>query len=139
VSSLVQLEDDHSGEWFEAGQSGHGGLEGNTYERVIPARFTSGGDDIFMKSMIENYAQEGKNENGTPNANFQMTEATTRAAASEVLETHKGLKGAEKDAYLKTYFPRTWAHFDVNKEGRVEVGSMPAFMRFIASDQQMSL
>jgi hypothetical protein len=63
-----------------------------------------------------------------------MTEAITRAACSEVLETHKGLKGAEKDAYLKTYFPRTWAHFDVNKEGRVEVGSMPAFMRFIASD-----
>jgi len=68
-----------------------------------------------------------------------MNEATTRAAAAEVLNTHKGLSGDALQKYLDTYFPRTWAHFDVNRTGFVEVIKMPMLMRFLASDQYMSL
>ena len=68
-----------------------------------------------------------------------MNEATARAAASEVLGTHKGLKGAALSSYLDTYFAKAWAHFDVNRTGAVEVIKMPQFMRFLASDQYMSL
>jgi len=135
---LVELED-HSDEWFTAEQSGHGGLDGKAYERVVPDRFTSGGDDGFMRSMIMQYAQEGKNADGTPNGNFQMTEATTTQAAKEVLGTHLKLKGAELETYMKTYFPRTWKHFDVNSTGLVDAISMPQFMRFLASDQTLEL
>jgi hypothetical protein len=105
----------------------------------MPERFNGGDADSFMNSMIMNYAQEGKNADGTPNANFQMTESQTKQAASEVLSTHKKLAGAELDEYMKTYFDRTWAHFDVNKAGMIDVGSIPSFMRFLASDQQMSM
>jgi hypothetical protein len=139
--SLVQLEGDdevdHSGEVFKYTESdmlGDGG-----YKRVTTPRFASDSDDIFMRSMIENYAHEGKNKDGSPNGQFWMTEALTKAAATEVLGTHKGLKGAELTKYLGTYFPRSWAHFDVNRVGQVEVIKMPQFMRFIASDQQMYL
>merc|ERR1712032_449084 len=41
--------------------------------------------------------------------------------------------------YLGTYFKRTWDHFDVNKDGELGVESMPAFMRFLASDQTLNL
>jgi hypothetical protein len=109
------------------------------YKRVTTPRFSADSDDIFMRSMIEQYALEGKNKDGSPNGNFQMDEAATRAATSEVLATHKGLKGAALATYLKTYFPRSWAHFDVNRTGKIEVSKMPQFMRFIASDQQMYL
>ena len=68
-----------------------------------------------------------------------MTEAQTKAAAAEVLGSHKGLDGPAKAEYLKTYFPRTWAHFDVNKAGMIGVESMPQFMRFLASDQTLNL
>jgi flagellar motor protein MotB len=138
--SLVQIGDDevdHSGEIFKSGQSdmlGDGG-----YKRVTTPRFASDSDDIFMRSMIENYANEGKNKDGSPNGQFWMSEALTRSAATEVLGTHRGLKGAELTSYLTTYFPRSWAHFDVNRTGQVEVSKMPQFMRFIASDQQMYL
>lgn len=51
--------------------------------------------------MYTNYALEEKtqpdalgNGGGLPTGIFWMNEATTRAAAGEVLETHKGLKGA---------------------------------------------
>ena len=43
-----------------------------------------------------------------------MNESTTRAAAAEVLETHKALKDDDLELYLKTYFSKAWGHFDVN-------------------------
>jgi len=129
---------DHSGEFFEAREHGTGPLD-KKYERVVPTNFADASDDLFMRSMIKTYALEGKNKDGSPNGQFYMDEATTRAASGEVLETHKGLTGGAKADYLKTYFPRTWAHFDVNKTGKLGVETMPQFMRFLASDQTLSL
>jgi hypothetical protein len=129
---------DHSGEQFSAQDQGTGTLD-KKYERVPPANFATGGDDIFMRSMIMAYADEGKNKDGSPNGVFTMTEGACRAASSEVLGTHKKLNGAELSTYMNTYYPRTWAHFDVNKAGRIGTEGMPSFMRFLASDQQMSL
>ena len=131
-------EEDHSKEFFEAREDGTGPLD-HKYERVIPEHFASGGDDLFMRSMIKTYALEGKNKDGSPNGKFFINEATARAAAGEVIETHKSIKGAEKKAYLDTYFPRTWAHFDVNHEGMIGVEQMPQFVRFLASDQTLDL
>ena len=137
--SYVQGDDevDHSGEFFKVGEAGK--LGGGGYERVTTPRFAADSDDIFMRSMIEQYAQEGKNKDGSPNGQFWMSEANTRAAASEVLNTHRGLSGAARENYLKTYFPRSWAHFDVNRTGMIEAIKMPQLMRFLSSDQQMYL
>lgn len=138
----VQLKDDdeevdHSNEYFHAGQ--HEMLGGGGYDRVVPAYFAADSDDIFMRSMIEQYALEQKTKEGLPSGKFWMDEATTRAAAGEVLETHKGLHGADLQKYLDTYFAKAWGHFDVNRSGKVEVIKMPQLMRFLASDQYMSL
>ena len=130
-------ESDHSKEFYPAWKAVKDEEEG--YHRAIPAYFSGDSDDIFMRSMCKTYALEGKNKDGSPNGNFQMDEAVTRAAASEVLETHKGLTGDAKKKYLDTYFPRTFAHFDVTKDGKLDVVKMPMFMRFLASDQYMSL
>ena len=134
----AEKEVDHSDEFFEARENGTGPLD-KKYERVPPEHFATGSDDLFMKSMIMNYAQEGKDKEGAPNGQFFMTEAQTKAAAAEVLGSHKALDGPAKAEYLKTYFPRTWAHFDVNKAGMIGVESMPQFMRFLASDQTLNL
>ena len=92
-----------------------------------------------MKSMIMQYALEGKNKDGTPNNKFWLNESQAKAAASEVLDNNKHMKPAERDTWIKQYWERTWAHFDVNKTGMVEVSVMPQFMRFLASDQQLQL
>merc|ERR1719453_1574955 len=140
LTSAVDLQ--HTGDYYHARDIGRGSLD-KKYERVPPSHFSGDGDDIFMRSMIMKYAMEGKTgedekePEGTPTGEFFMDEAATRAAAKEVLESHKGLKGADLADYMKTYFPRTWAHFDVNKSGVVGVEVMPQFMRFIASDQTM--
>jgi len=113
--------------------NGHPDLGEKTYERVVPARFVDGGDP-FMFSMINNYALEGKNEDGTPNGKFFMNESITRQASLEILKAHKKLEGKEAEDYMKQYFERTWAHFDVTKDGILDVDTMPQFMRFLASD-----
>ena len=128
---------DHSGEFFK--HTEHDMLGEGGYKRVTTPRFSADSDDVFMRSMIEQYALEGKNKDGSPNGQFWMNEANARAATAEVLTTHKALKGEELEKYLKTYFPRSWAHFDVNRTGKIEVIKMPQFMRFISSDQQMYL
>ena len=137
--SLVQTMDDvdHSGEFFQPGQ--HEMLGGGGYERTTPARFAADADDIFMRSMIEQYALEQKTKEGYPSGKFWMDEAGSRAASSEVLETNCKMTGPAKQEWLKTYFPKAWNHFDVNRTGKVEVIKMPQFMRFLCSDQQMYL
>ena len=134
----VSLATTASGDYFEARENGTGPLD-KKYERVVPEHFSGDGDDAFMRSMILTYADEGKNGDGSPNGRFTLTESQTRAAAAEVLGTHKGLSSAALADYLRTYFPRTWAHFDVNKAGRVGVEVTPQFMRFLASDQTLNL
>jgi hypothetical protein len=114
-------------------------LGGGGYERQTPKRFAADSDDIFMRSMIEQYALEQKTKEGYPSGKFWMDEASTRAAAAEVLETNCNMKGASKGEWLKTYFGKAWGHFDVNRSGKVEVIKMPQFMRFLCSDQQVYL
>jgi hypothetical protein len=126
------------GDFFEARENGTGPLD-KKYERVAPEHFSAPSDDLFMKSMIMNYALEAKDKDGAPTGAFFMNEAATRAASGEVLASHKKLDAAAKAEYLNTYFPRTWAHFDVNKSGMLGVESMPQFMRFLASDQTLDL
>jgi hypothetical protein len=101
--------------------------------------FSADSDDLFMRSMIMKYAAEEKTEDGAPSGAFFLNEASARAAATEVISTHLGLSGADLKGYIATYFPRTWAHFDVNGSGFIGVEVMPQFVRFIASDQTLQL
>ena len=137
VGGADEEEEDHSKEFYASFESSD--AEDAKYTRVIPGHFSADSDDLFMRSMVKTYALEGKNKDGSPNGNFVMDEAGTRAAAREVLATHKGLTGEALSTYLNTYFAKAWSHFDVNKGGKVEVIKMPQFMRFLASDQTMSL
>ena len=112
------------------------------YVRQIPARFQTDDDDIFMRSMYMKYAIEEKTPQtsetdlgGLPTGKFWLDKAGARAAAAEVLATHKGLTGEALSSYLNTYFDKAWNHFDVNQIGRFEVSKASQFMRFLASDQ----
>merc|ERR1719224_356120 len=102
-----------------------------------------------MRSMIATYAHEektpvaehddGSKSGGEPSGKFWMKKDDAMSAAKEVLETHKGRSGGALDSYLGTFFNKSWGHFDVNQTGWIEVIKMPQFMRFLASDQWMSL
>ena len=56
-----------------------------------------------------------------------------------IVEKYKHLDGAKNDEYLKEYFDRTWEHFDVNNDERLDALDMPAFMKYLCSDQNIDL
>ena len=92
----------------------------------------------IQRSILSDDKETGVKE-GDPTGVFTMDETAAKAAAYEVLDTHKGITGSAADAYLATYFAKAWGHFDVNKSGAIPVVRTPEFMRFLCSDQNMSL
>ena len=134
---------------FNAWESVKDGAADGKYERVITPNFSADSDDVFMRSMIKTYAHEkrtpieelddGTNIGGEPTGSFWLAKKDMYRAAKEVMGTHKGLKGEALSSYLDTYFDRAWSNFDVNGDGAVEVIKAPQFMRFLASDQSLSL
>merc|ERR1712146_725942 len=134
---------------YNAWESVKDGAADGKYERVITPHFSADSDDIFMRSMITKYAHEkrtsieelddGTKIGGEPTGSFWMTKKDMMYAAKEVLNTHKGLSGDKLSSYLDTYFDKAWENFDPNGDGQVEVIKCPMFMRFLASDQTMSL
>jgi hypothetical protein len=56
-----------------------------------------------------------------------------------IVEKYKQKEGKENDEYIKQYFDRTWEHFDVNNDGKLDALDMYAFMKFLCSDQSIDL
>jgi len=75
-----------------------------------------------MRSLYENYAIEMKDANGNPSGHFFLNKQGAKDAATEVATTHAP-KSAK--AMLSENFDNTWDHFDVNKDGLVEITRMP--------------
>ena len=96
-------------------------------------RFSADSDDVFMRSMIMNYAAEAKDEDGVPTGAFWIDAAAAKRACNEIVGTH--MKLAAPAAYVDEYFQRTWDHFDVNGSGMIEIEKMPNLARMILSDQ----
>ena len=92
-----------------------------------------------MYQIINNYALEQKTDKGDPSGVFKMDKKSTMNAVKSVITQSKKLQGKELDDYANQYFSRTWEHFDVNKEGKLDVLDMPAFMKYVCSDQGMDL
>jgi len=79
-----------------------------------------------MKSLIQNYALEVKSADGKPSGQFFLNKDSAKSASNEVVKTH-----GSNDESLSNNFEDTWNHFDVNKDGLIEVGRMPQFFRYM--------
>ena len=76
-------------------------------------------DDRLMNSLISKYAREVKID-GKLTGQMFLNKEDAKAVSAEVLKNHK------KDiATDEPNFDSTWEHFDVNKDGLVEVERMP--------------
>jgi hypothetical protein len=131
-------EEDHSDEWFLSEEIGMAPL-GVEYMRNIPEQYNEESPNRFMYLILTKFALEGKNADGTPNGIFKMDRKETKRAGKMIVEKYKHLDGAKKDEYLKQYFDRTWEHFDVNDDERLDALDMPAFMKYLCSDQNIDL
>jgi len=78
-----------------------------------------------MRSLINNYAIELKDKDGRPTGNFYLDNGGAKDACTEVLKNNSHLKDDKASAFMTEHFADTWEHFDVNKDGIVEVGRFP--------------
>jgi hypothetical protein len=108
-----------------------GALAGG-YSRAMPFQYTEERDDRLMNSLIKTYAIEMKGDGGQPSGFFFLDKEGARAVSKEVVDTHmKFDKKADQKKFLDDHFKETWEHFDVNKDGIVEVERMPQFLRYL--------
>ena len=67
-----------------------------------------------MESMYKTYSKPLLDGSGKPiKDKFVMYKDRTLAAATEVLQTHLGLRGDELKTYLNKHFDKAWRHFDI--------------------------
>lgn len=110
-------------EEIPASRAGAG--ERGGYERKIPERFSEERDDRLMNSLIKKYAREVRRD-GHNTGHFFLNKDDARAAADEIIANHK-----ENITVNNVDFEGTWDHFDVNRDGLVEVERMPQFLRYM--------
>lgn len=84
--------------------------------------------------MIGNYAHEAATDTGTPTGDFYMNFGAAKMGAYEVLRTHLGLEGQAAEDYLDEHLNKTFDHFDVNKEGKIEASRMFGFYRYLCDN-----
>ena len=87
-----------------------------------------------MRSLINNYAIELKDKKGAPTGNFFLDQDGAKEACLEVLKNNSHLDASKASGFMTEHFAGTWDHFDVNKDGIVEVGRFPQFLRFFTGD-----
>merc|ERR1711907_606088 len=73
--------------------------EVDPYKVPVPERFTNDDDDIFMRSMYNNYTTHEKVKDKKTGKDVEtdkpvITKESAYEMAKEVLETHKGITGA---------------------------------------------
>ena len=86
-----------------------------------------------MNSLISRYSIEGNN-NGVANGHFYLNREGARAVSNEVVQTHLGFDGDQRDQYVGGRFASIWSHFDVNNDGFLEVERMPQFLRMLIGE-----
>ena len=104
------------------------------YERDSPAQFTEERDDRLMNSLYQNYAREIKRDGQLTGA-FFLNKDDAFAATMEVVTTHFKWSADKAKKWLSDgIFADTWSHYDVNKDGLVEVERMPMFLRSVTGN-----
>ena len=67
-----------------------------------------------------------------------LTKDNATKAAHEAVQSYFGFEGKKLEDYCKENVPKVWEHFDVNKEGKIEIERGPPFLRMIIGDPVFS-
>jgi hypothetical protein len=86
-------------------------------------------EDDVMNNIFNHYAVPIKNAAGVPTGQKVLYKDGAEKACAEVLLVTKQVSEMKMEAYMSEFFPRTWAKFDVNNSGEVDITESHTFMR----------
>lgn len=107
------------------------------YSRKTPEHFSAPSDDLLMRSLIQNYAVEGRGANG-PTGKFYLDKNGAAAAAEEITRTHLGYKGQKKQDFIEKNLARCWKHFDVLNKGYLVIEEAPQFFKSFLGEVELN-
>merc|ERR1712167_53458 len=93
--------------------SGHGGAD----------------EDDVMNNIFNHYAVSVTNAAGQGTGQKVLYKDGCQKACAEILLVTKQVSEAKMEAYMGEFFPRTWAKFDLNNAGEIDITESHTFMR----------
>ena len=86
-------------------------------------------EDDVMNNIFGHYATEATNEAGQKTGHKVLYREGAMKACAEVLLVTKQVSEAKMEQYMAEFFPRTWAKFDLNNAGEIDLTESHTFMR----------
>ena len=86
-------------------------------------------EDDDMNNVFNHYAVEVTNAAGQKTGKKVLYKDGAQKACAEVMLVTKQLSEAKMETYMGEFFPRTWAKFDLNDAGEIDVTESHTFMR----------
>ena len=86
-------------------------------------------EDDVMNNIFNHYAVETTNAAGQPTGTKVLYKDACQKAAAEILLVSKQVSEAKMETYMAEFFPRTWAKFDINNAGEIDLTESHTFMR----------
>merc|ERR1711967_40421 len=86
-------------------------------------------EDDVMNNIFNHYAVPITNSAGEPTGHKVLYKDGCQKACAEILLVTKQVSEAKMESYMAEFFPRTWAKFDLNNPGEVDITESHTFMR----------
>jgi hypothetical protein len=94
-------------------------------------------DDRLMWSLIDRFSVEGRT-NDKPNGHFYMLSKDMERVSREVIQTHFGWTGNDREFYLRDNLPRLWGYYDLLNEGFLEVAKANVLLHHLVKDVDLN-
>ena len=82
-----------------------------------------------MNNIFNHYAVPITNAAGQATGTKVLYKDGAQKAAAEILLVSMQVSESKMEAYMAEFFPRTWAKFDINNAGEIDVTESHTFMR----------
>ena len=86
-------------------------------------------EDDVMNNIFSHYAVPITNAAGQATGTKVLYKDGAQKAAAEVLLVTKQVSESKMETYMAEMFPRTWAKFDINNSGEIDLTESHTFMR----------
>ena len=97
---------------------------------ITPSSGYFGADeDDVMNNIFNHYAVPITNAAGQATGTKVLYKDGAQKAAAEILLVTKQVSESKMETYMAEFFPRTWAKFDLNNSGEIDITESHTFMR----------
>merc|ERR1712007_28716 len=86
-------------------------------------------EDDVMNNVFNHYAVEVANAAGQKTGKKVLYKEGCQKACAEIMLVTKQLSEAKMESYMGEFYPRTWAKFDLNDSGEIDITESHTFMR----------